>query len=116
MDSPPSFYYYLCALKEKDSLGGVVPVGNYYNWPRYTTGGHVVVENVIRFENLIEDIGVFFDRVQVPFHGLLPRLKSTHRPKGAQISNLSDFYDVKALKLVQELYEEEIEHFEFTVK
>lgn len=112
--SPPDFSYYLKALYEKDTLGGLVPVDNYYNWPRYTMNNQIIVDKILRFENLNAEITTFFKAVGIPFDGKLPRLKSKFRPVSLNSKSVKDIYCPRTKKLVEELYKEEIDYFGYS--
>lgn len=116
LDRPPSFNYYLSALKDGNSLNGLIPIDNYYNWPKYTSNDQVIVNEVLKFENLLNDIQIFFEKSRIPFLGILPNLKSTHRPKYSKYRSLRDFYSDENMRLVKVLYEEEIEYFKYDLK
>ncbi len=112
-ESPPSFDYYLQALREKDPLNGLVPIDNYYNWPRYTSNDQIIVNKVLRYENILTEISKLFEDEGIPMQGPLPKLKSKYRPESIAKSSLRDFYTSKTRLLVYQLYEEEIEYFQY---
>lgn len=51
------------------------------NYPKYTdANGHVIVDRVIKYESLMEDLSQVFNKLGVPFDGTLGvRAKSEHR-------------------------------------
>lgn len=71
-----------------DRAGGGVSIEEYLSrgsfcidYPQYTNAqGEVLVDQVVRFERLTEELGEVFDKLGVPFVGALGvRAKSTHR-------------------------------------
>lgn len=107
---PPSFLEYLRALAANDDLGGIVPVSTYNNYTQYTIDGCLAVDHVIRFEDLIHGLRQVLTPLNVPFDGILPRLKDLKNASG-KARTYQDYYTQEAREIVSELHREEIEHF-----
>jgi hypothetical protein len=68
-------------------LGGDLSLDQYFarakfpiNYPRYTkpSGSSIIVDRVVRYENLIDELGEVFTRLNVPFDGDLGVRKKGH--------------------------------------
>jgi hypothetical protein len=68
-------------------LGGALSLDQYFargkfpiNYPRYTTpsGSRIIVDRVVRYENLTDELGEIFTRLNVPFDGDLGVKKKGH--------------------------------------
>jgi hypothetical protein len=68
-------------------LGGALSLEQYFarakfpvNYPRYTnpSGSRIIVDRVVRYENLIDELGEIFTRLNVPFDGDLGVRKKAH--------------------------------------
>ena len=68
-------------------LGGALSVDQYFargkfpiNYPRYTnpSGSRIIVDRVVRYENLTNELGDIFARLNVPFEGDLGVRKKGH--------------------------------------
>jgi len=68
-------------------LGGALSLDQYFargkfpiNYPRYTnpSGSRIIVDRVVRYENLIDELGEIFTRLNVPFDGDLGVRKKGH--------------------------------------
>jgi hypothetical protein len=64
--------------------------GNFcFNYPEYTDAdGALLVDDVVRFENLIPDLTRVFEHLDVPFDGRLPRAKSEYRADTSVAQNV----------------------------
>src|SRR6184192_2285015 len=68
-------------------VGGALSLDQYFargkfpiNYPRYTTpsGSRIIVDRVVRYENLTDELGEIFTRLNVPFDGDLRVRKKGH--------------------------------------
>jgi hypothetical protein len=68
-------------------LGGALFLDQYFarakfpiNYPRYTnpSGSRIIVDQVVRYENLIDELGEIFTRLNIPFDGDLGVRKKGH--------------------------------------
>ena len=68
-------------------LGGALSLDQYFargklpiNYPRYTnpSGSRIIVNRVVRYENLIDELAEIFARLNVPFDGDLGVRKKGH--------------------------------------
>lgn len=112
----PSFPEYIKALAAGDDLGGVVPVGFYNNWRQYTIDNRIVVDHVIKFENLSHDLGKVLSTLGVPFSGQLPRVKDvkSKNRENPPLTSYRDYYTREAVEIVSNLYRYEIDAFGYT--
>lgn len=110
----PSFSEYLEALEKGDSLGGIVPVGFYNNWRQYTIDDKIVVDHVIRYENLSADLGGVLSTLGISIAREFPNLKNLDGAKEASRPNYREYYDSKSVEIVSSLYEQEISTFGYT--
>jgi len=76
-------HYYMHAYR----LGGDFSLDRYFargkfpiNYPRYTdpSGSRIIVDRVVRYENLTDELGEIFARLNVPFNGDLGVRKKGH--------------------------------------
>ena len=109
----PDFLSYLRALEKGDDIGGIVPVGFYNNWQQYAIDDVIVVDEIIRFETLSRDLGQVLSDLNVPFDGQLPKLKEVMR-ENKKTKPYRNYYNLEALQLVSELYQEEIHEFGYS--
>jgi len=67
--------------------GGTLSLDQYFargkfpiNYPRYTdpSGSRIIVNRVVRYENLIDELAEIFARLNVPFAGNLGARKKAH--------------------------------------
>lgn len=80
------YYMFRDRLSGRLSLDDYLRKGRYcLNYPKYTDlHGNLMVDKVIRYENLMDELGEVFERVKVPFSGSLGvRAKSGHRVNNA---------------------------------
>jgi len=83
------------------------------NYPKYTDlSGNLIVDKVLRYENLMEELGEVFERVNVPFSGSLGvKAKSEHRRDGAAYQNV---LDEKQSQLIEKAFSKEIDMHGYT--
>lgn len=79
----------------------------YSNWRLYTIGDEVVVDHVIRYEDLPDGLEQVRDRLRLPASLELPRARSGHRPS----KPYSECYDDAGRARVAAVFAREIEHF-----
>lgn len=78
----------------------------HFNYPRYSIGGRVAVDCIVRFENLVPDLMAALRRVGIDFDGWLPRAKVTSRKDRRHYSEvLSD----QQARFIAERFAPEIE-------
>ncbi len=111
LNDPPSFSEFLRAIKEGDSNSGLVPL-RPDNWPIYTIDDEVVVDSVVRFENLKNGLSEVLRKIGIEWDGVLPRVKSGIRTdREGQSTSYRMIYKRKDRELVQRLYRNEIDYF-----
>ena len=94
-DSRPSFRSYLLAAQ---------PIGN---WEIYTDRDQLIVDAVLRYDSLHEEITATAAQLELPaFH--LANAKTSHRPGEA---SYRDYYDDELRDIVARWYRREIDHF-----
>ena len=68
-------------------LGGALSLEQYFarakfpiNYPRYTdpSGSRIIIDRVVRYENLIDELSEIFARLNVPFDGDMGVRKKGH--------------------------------------
>jgi hypothetical protein len=68
-------------------LGGALSLEQYFarakfpiNYPRYTdpSGSRIIIDRVVRYENLIDELSEIFARLNLPFEGDLGIRKKGH--------------------------------------
>jgi len=73
-------------------VGGDLSLDQYFargkfpiNYPRYTdpSGSRIIVDRVVRYENLTDELGEIFARLNVPFEGSLGVRKKRSFPNGS---------------------------------
>lgn len=106
-----SFSKYLGALKEGDTLGGIVPVGFYSNWPIYTIDDKIVMEHVARYENFKKEITQILEKIGISPTKQIGNQKTGFRKKSESEKDYRGMYNTETKKLVENLYEKEIETF-----
>ena len=111
LDNPPSFLEFLLAVKAGNPWPGVLPL-RPDNWPIYTINDKVVVDSVVRFENLKRDLSDVFQKIGIDWDGNLPKAKAGMRP-GTHNAHKSyrSMYTTKERELVENLFDKEITHF-----
>ncbi len=75
-----TFDDFLSAI-EDGSQDRLLAAGAQYwsNWPIYTIDDKIVADDIIRFENLQDDLKRVFGPLGAPVPDALPRIKSGHR-------------------------------------
>ncbi len=91
---PPSFATFL--------EGPRMPSLARANARGYRIGGRVVVDELMRFERLTDDLGAIWERLSLPGAPDLPRAKGGTRPKRA--SHYADLYTPEQAALVGEAF------------
>lgn len=82
-------------------------VKQYSNWALYTANDRVIVDKVIRYENLADELPTLATRIGLPTVPELPNAKSGHRPKGL----LHELYGDWERERVSQIWRREIEAF-----
>ncbi len=105
-------HYHMHAAREGGSLSldeylarGRFPI-NYF---RYTdpSGDKIIVDRVLRYENLLADLGEVFSKLGVPFEGTLGiRAKSEYR---TDRTPYQEIFNEEQRKIVEEAFAKEIE-------
>lgn len=79
-----------------------------YNYRKYTDHqGNIMVDRVVRYENLNEELGEVFDKLGVPFEGSLGAQEKSHYRKDRR--PYQEVYTQEQKSLVAELFSREIE-------
>ena len=111
LDNPPTFLEFLLAVKSGNPWPGVLPL-RPYNWPIYTINDKVVVDSVVRFENLKSDLSDIFQKIGIDWDGNLPKAKVGMRPGNQNIhKSYRSMYTTKERELVEILFDKEITYF-----
>lgn len=111
LDNPPTFLEFLLAVKEGNPWPGVLPL-RPYNWPIYTIDDNVVVDSVVRYENLKRDLSDVCRKIGIPWDGNLPKAKAGMRPGNHNVhKSYRSMYTPKERELVEYLFDKEITHF-----
>lgn len=114
-DKTMSHYYMV-----NDRLGGDMSFDDYLkkgklcvNYPRYMgQDGNILVDKIIKYENLSDGLSNVFSSLSIPFSGDLGvRAKSEHRKNNKPYQ---DFYSHKQKVLVEKAFEKEIEISDYT--
>jgi hypothetical protein len=105
-------HYYMHATRENGALSleeylarGRFPINDF----RYTDRSRrkVIVDRVIRYENLLEDLGEVFDRLNIPFNGALPvAAKSEYRSDRRPYSQV---FNDEQRRVIEKAFAREIE-------
>lgn len=83
------------------------PVLHLSDWPTYTVNDDVIVDRVVRFERLQDDLDEVADRLGLPALSL-PRAKGGHRPEK---SHYSDVLSPMSRARIEIVCAKEIRHF-----
>ena len=115
-DRQVSFYYWQYRNPEKRPAFETYLRDPHYracidNFGIYGIRDEVIVDQVLRYENLAEDFAAVLQRLGLPADTSLPRVKAAPRPKGAHYSSL---YTPETRDLVASWYRREIEAFGYT--
>ena len=77
------------------------------NWPLYCdSNGQIIVDQVVYYERLEEELGELFSQLGIPFAGLGVRAKSEYRPQSADYRTL---FTERQRLIVEEAFRREIE-------
>lgn len=94
---------------EKMSLDEYLDNGRFcLNYPKYTDlSGNLMIDKVLKYENLLDELGKVFDLIKVPFSGTLGvKAKSEHRLDRAPYQ---DVLNDKQRQLIAGAFSKEIE-------
>lgn len=80
------------------------------NYPLYTWKNQVIVDRVMRYENLEDELGEVYKKLGVPFSGLTEKAKGGFRVK----SNYRDLFDTNTKQKTSEIFKQEIDLFGYT--
>ncbi|SMX50022.1 sulfotransferase family 2 domain-containing protein [Maliponia aquimaris] len=109
VQAPPSFETFIKAIRDGDTLGGIVP-GEPDNWPLYAIDDKVAVDHVIRFENLTAGLAEVLPQVGLTWDGWLPRAKVLAADKpGTPRPEVS--YTPELTRIVGDLFAREVAAF-----
>ena len=98
-----------------DRAGGSIPLNDYIekgdfciNFPQYTdSNGFILVDKVVRYESLMEELGIIFSKLGIPFYGSLGvRAKSEHRKDRRPYQ---DVFSDKQRAIIETAFKREIE-------
>lgn len=114
-DTPPSFESFVKAIRDGETLGGIVP-GEPDNWPLYTIGDSIAVDHVIRFETLTRDLGTVLNGLGLDWDGWLPRAKArvTQTHTTARTASKDRLYTPELEQIVGDLFANEVAAFDYT--
>jgi len=102
-----SFYEFLKSI-ENQLEGGTIFKMAYDNWPMYTINGQIVVDFVGRYENLQNDLNHVFNVINLKWK--CQNLLTLNKNIGY---NYKDFYGLKEKYIVEKIFKNEIEFFEY---
>ena len=108
-DTPPSFETFVKAMRDGETLNGIVP-GEPDNWPLYTIDDRIAVDHVIRFENLTEDLDAVLSNLGLAWDGWLPHGKK-RATKGRRNRSAAASYTPELTRIVGDLFEKEVQTF-----
>ena len=94
-----------CLTLDEYLVKGKLPI----NYPRYTdlSGERIIVDRVVRYENLLSELAELFARVNVPFEGNLGvRAKSEYRTDRSPYQSV---FNDKQRRIVEKAFAREIE-------
>ena len=98
-----------------DRAGGSISLAEYIekgkfcvNYPKYTdTNGLLLVDKVVKYESLMDELGNVFQELGIPFHGSLGvRAKSQHRKDRRPYQ---DVFSDKEKNVIEKAFAKEIE-------
>ena len=104
-DTPPSFETFVKAIRDGDTLGGIVP-GEPDNWPLYTINDRIAVNRVIRYETLTRDLDAVLSSLGITWDGWLPGAKKRAAPKTSDPASIP-LYTPELIRIVGDLFEKE---------
>ncbi len=114
-DKTLSHYHMLNSLSGGTiSFEKYISTGNYcINFPKYTdSNGAILVDKVIKYENLVTELGLIFKQLGIPFSGSLGvRAKSEYRKDRRPYQ---DIYSEKQKKIIEKAFSREIEIHGYT--
>jgi len=82
---------------------------NVYGWNFYTIDNVPVVDQIIRYENLLEELPNALAMMGIEWDGWLPLAKSTSRPRDRR--DFRGFYSDHSVEAVRRLNRQEIDYF-----
>lgn len=105
----------------KDRLGGSLTLEGYFdkgefcvNYPQYTdkSGVKIIVDKIIKYENLVEELGAVFKETGVPFDNSLGvRAKSDHRKDR---TSYEEIFNGRQKSIIERVFSYEIEMLGYT--
>jgi hypothetical protein len=108
----PSLEQYIEALESNNALGGIVP-SNHDNWPLYTINDHVMVDRVVRYENLHTELSKALANTSIQWDGWLPRKKANRGVVGGRRTEYRSMLSASSIATIRKLYAKEIEYFDY---
>lgn len=81
------------------------------NWNIYSIDGKPIVDRIVRYEALKQDLMVILCNLGLDWDGWLPSAKSKSRP--ANVVNYRDMYNQQMFEKVRKIHRNEIEYFGF---
>jgi hypothetical protein len=100
--------------KSKISLDQYLNNGEFcLNYPKYTDkAGKLILDRVIKYENLVEELGQVFEELKVPFSGNLGvNAKSEHRKDKA---SYQEVFNKQQEQLISKIFEKEISMYGYS--
>jgi hypothetical protein len=110
-DTPPSFESFVKAIRDGETLSGIVP-GEPDNWPLYTIDDRIAVDRVIRFENLTRDLDAVLSSLGIAWDSWLPHGKKRAARKTSDFASIP-LYTPELIRIVGDLFENEIRAFKY---
>jgi predicted amidohydrolase YtcJ len=83
---------------------------SWSNWPMYADGDEIIVDVVVRYDRIVDELLPLFEELGIENVGALPRLKSGHRQHTDHTEGLTE----GQIERIAELHRREIAAFGFT--
>lgn len=110
--TPPTFREYVSALESLDPNGLSLLPKRPDNCPIYTINDRVVVDRVVRFENLLSELPEVYNLIGVPWNNVLPNAKGgLNARKTKDPFWYRELYRKTEIEIISRLYEKEISTF-----
>ncbi len=80
-----------------------------YNFPLYTWKDEVIVDRVLKYENLNDELAALYSELDIPFSGLTEKAKGNYRKNKNYRELHSDF----TKKRTEEIFKKELDYFKY---
>jgi len=109
----PSFSEFVEGLFQSKSTHEEFLPRKPFNWTIYTIDDKVVVNKVLRYENLISDFAEVAKYLNIPLEKQIASAKSGYRPKNKQPKWYRTLYTKDDIFMVESLYKNELDCFNY---